>query len=166
RPWFVAVADLRGDGIQDLVVANSGTPGSGADGSVSVFLGNGDGTFQPAQNFSAGARPQSVAVGGLRGDGSLDLAVANAGDSVGHGEGVSVLLGNGDGTFGPAQAFGTGKTPDSVAVGDFNGDGHLDLAVANGSSGTVSVLLGNGDGAFGPSVDYATGRFPPSFVTV
>src|SRR2546428_586060 len=91
--------------------------------------------------FDAGVSPLSVAVGDFNGDGHLDLAVANS-DS----DNVSVLLGNGDGSFQTARNFPTGSLPRSVAVGDFNGDGHLDLAVANNTvPGTVSVLLGNGD---------------------
>jgi VCBS repeat protein/FG-GAP repeat protein len=129
----VAVGDFNGDGMQDLAVAND-TVGIG---SVSVLLGNGDGTFQPAQNFAAGSSPFSVAVGDFNGDGVPDLAVANL-NSIN----VSVLLGNGDGTFQPAQNFGVGTGPRSMAVGDFNGDGKLDLAVAALFT-SVSVLINN-----------------------
>lgn len=97
HPQSVAVADFNGDGIQDLTVANTGTGPTYADSSVSVLLGNGDGTFQPAQNFTTGKGPQAVAVGDFNGDGILDLATANL-----PGNNVSVLLGNGDGTFQPA----------------------------------------------------------------
>ncbi len=83
-----------------------------------------------------GSYPFSVAAGDFNGDGKVDLAVANEGSNS-----VSVLLGNGDGTFAAAQNFATGVNPWSVAVSDFNGDGKLDLAVANYGSGTVSVLL-------------------------
>src|SRR5215831_12571491 len=91
----------------------------------------------------AGNFPVSVAVGDFNGDGKPDLAVANPLFPNGT---VSVLLGNGDGSFQAAQAFGAGSQPLSVAVGDFNGDGKPDLAVANQVSNNVSVLLGNGDG--------------------
>ena len=70
---------------------------------------------------------------------------------------VSILLGNGNGTFQPAVSYPAGKTPISVAVGDFNGDGHLDLVVANSQAPTISVLLGNGDGSFRPPVSYLSG---------
>ncbi len=73
-----------------------------------------------------------------------------------------MLLGNGDGTFGPPVNFAAGLRPKSVAVGDFNGDGKLDLAVVNRDSNNVSVLLGNGDGSFRPAVNYAAGSFPLS----
>src|SRR5262245_28650548 len=89
------------------------------------------------------SRPFSVAVGDFNGDKVEDLVVANYGS-----DNVSVLLGNGDGTFQAARNFGVGSDPHSVAVGDFNGDGKPDVAVANQNSDNVSVLLGNGDGSF------------------
>ena len=114
------------------------------DGSFSVLLGNGDGTFKGAASYGAGSSPFSFAVGDFNGDGKLDLAVANYGTNY-----ATVLLGNGDGTFKGAVSYSAGSYPVSVAVGDFNGDGKLDLVVANQDSGDVSVLLGNGgDGTF------------------
>jgi hypothetical protein len=139
NPIFVAVGDFNQDGWPDLAVANHGGP----NGTVSVLLGNGDGTFQAAQGFRAGSFPRSVAVGDFNGDGAPDLAVTNAGSND-----ISVLLGNGDGTFQDPQRLGAGTFPYSVAVGDFNGDGAPDLAVANAGSNDISVLLGNGDGTF------------------
>ena len=99
-------------------------------------------SFIARLDFEAGRSPISVAVGDFNGDGVLDLAVANGSNY------VSVLLGNGDGSFQAAQSFGSGTGPASVTVGDFNGDGALDLALGNSSSTNVSVLLGNGDGSF------------------
>jgi hypothetical protein len=107
EPFSVAVGDLNGDGTPDLAVA-SGTSW------VSVLLGNGDGTFQAARNFSAGTGPISVAAADLTGDGTLDLVVANESS-----DNVSVLLGNGDGTFQAARNFAGEQRPQSVAVGDF-----------------------------------------------
>ena len=89
-------------------------------------------SFEGARNFAAGSRPRSVAMGDFNGDGRADLAVAND-DS----NNVSVLLGNGDGTFQAPRSFPAGSGPFSVAVGDFNGDGLPDLA------STVSVLINN-----------------------
>jgi len=153
NPSSLAVEDFNKDGKPDLVVATSGCapglfPGCGPAG-VSVLLGNGDGTFQTAVNYSAGLGPPSVAVGDFNGDGKLDLAVSNAGS-----DNVSVLLGNGDGTFQAAANYGAGSGPISVAVGGFNSDGKLDLAVANGISNNVTLLLGNGDGSFRPGAIY------------
>src|SRR5207247_1003460 len=99
-------------------------------------------SLNAAQNFATGLTPFSVAVGDVNGDGKPDLAVANYNSNT-----VSVLLGNGNGTFQAAQNFATGATPRSAAVADLNGDGKPDLAVANYGSNTgitVSVLLGNG----------------------
>ena len=92
----------------------------------------------PATNFAVGSSPCSVAVGDFNGDTFLDLAVANCVSS-----NVSILLGNGTGSFGTATNFAVGTDPVSVAVGDFNGDTFLDLAVANFVSNNVSILLGN-----------------------
>jgi len=109
--------------------------------------------FSGPINYPVGTSPiWPVAVGDFNGDGKQDLAVVNRGSG-----NVSILLGNGDGTFQNALNFGAGSTPAFVAVGDFNGDHKLDLAVANGSVNTVSILLGNGDGTFQPPLQYNTG---------
>ena len=78
---------------------------------------------------------------------------------------VSVLLGNGDGTFQPQVTYAVGSWPDAIVAGDFNGDGRTDLAVANFDSNDVSVLLGNGDGTFRPQVSYPVGSQPVALVT-
>src|SRR5438552_14209361 len=131
-------ADFNGDGVPDLAVSNSGCHLSTPSKTVSVLLGNGDGTFQAAVDYPAGCDSTSVTAADLNGDGSLDLAFANQG-----GSGVSVLLGNGDGTFQASLTFGVGRGPVSVAVGDFNADGKPDFAVANRGTGDVSVLINN-----------------------
>lgn len=159
RPSSVALADFNGDGQLDVTVVNAN------DNTVAVFLGNGDGTFGAAPNspFTVNAGllstsvPISVTVGDFNGDGKADLAVTNVpfnplsviGAITGHlGGAVGILRGNGDGSFQAASNFGTGgDVPVSVAVGDFNGDGKLDVAIANLNSGNVSVLLGNGGGS-------------------
>jgi hypothetical protein len=110
---------------------------------VSVLLGNGDDTFRAAQNsFGAGTAPVSVAAGDFNGGGKPDLAVA---DSAASGT-VSVLLGNGDGTFQRGHAYTTGSNAESVVVGDFNSDGKFDLAVARitykgGDGNDVAIVL-------------------------
>jgi hypothetical protein len=152
RPQSVAIGDLNGDGKPDLAVANWGS------NTVSVLLGNGDGTFGAATDFGTGDFPYSVAVGDLNGDGKPDLAVANYYSST-----VSVLLGNGDGTFGAKSDYGTGPALRSVAIGDLSGDGKPDLVTADFVfPGTVSVLLGDGDGTFGAATDFGTGDWPHS----
>jgi FG-GAP-like repeat/Beta-propeller repeat len=143
-PQAVAVGDFNGDGIEDLVTANF----SGS--SVTVLQGDGAGNFAPftGSPVSVGSHPYSVAVGDFNGDGIQDLATANL-----LGNNVTVLLGNGSGGFSPAPGnpFPVGSNPASVVVGDFNGDGFADLAVANSGTNTVTVLLGNGKGGFAPA---------------
>lgn len=106
--------------------------------------------FAASTHFAAGASPFSVDVGDFDRDGKSDLAVANQ-DS----NDVSILLGNGDGTFRAPTNFAVGTSPSSVAVGDFNGDGVSDLAVANSEWNDVSILLGTGSASFGTATSYA-----------
>jgi hypothetical protein len=156
----VAVGDFSGNGNLDLATANScGTdPTCKSNGTVSILLGNGDGTFQSEVSYAVGNDPLSVAVGAFDSDGTLDLAVANRQDNT-----VTVLWGNGNGTFQePGSTFDTDSSPDSVIVGDFNSDGMLDLAVSNRGSNDVSVLLNSGDGSFQTAVNYEAGGQPYS----
>jgi hypothetical protein len=153
RSQAVAAADLNGDGKLDLAIGNLDSA------TVSICLGNGDGTFTPRVDFATGLFPNSVAIGDFNRDGKPDLALANGSGT------VSILLGNGDGSFQPHVDYPTGPASFSLAVGDFNRDGNLDLAVVNNNSnqsGTVSILLGNGDGTFQPHVDYPVGIGPYS----
>src|SRR5439155_4725741 len=120
-------------------------------------------SFVESNDFAVGAGPVSVAVGDFNGDGVPDLAVASFGNSLGDPGGVSVLLGNSDGTLQTARSFAAGSRPTSVAVGHFNLDEAADLAVANSSG--VTVLLGNGDGTFQVGQAYAAGA-NPRFITV
>jgi hypothetical protein len=148
-PYGVAIADFNGDGRQDLVTVNS------ADGTISVALGNGDGTFQTATTYATGAAPLLLATGDFNGDGFADLAVANGDDNT-----ISVLLGKGDGTFHTQVTYGVGTDPVGIVMGDFNGDGIEDLAVADSGSANVSILLGRGDGTFYPTVNHPAGTSP------
>src|SRR5262245_40094946 len=163
-PLFVAVGDFNGDGKPDLAVANSALFDE-TQPSVSILLNNGNGTFQAAVNYGAGMSPRSIAVGDFNSDGKLDLAVANYG---GFGSGqfagssVSVWLGNGNGTFQTPVDYGAGEGPISVGIGDFRGNGRLDLAVANDRSASASVLLGNSNGTFQAAMNYGTGTNPRS----
>ncbi|MGA2863269.1 MAG: FG-GAP-like repeat-containing protein [Verrucomicrobiota bacterium] len=148
NPYGVVTGDFNHDGKTDLAVANYS---GGSSGTVSILLGNGDGTFQPAVNYPVGHGPLHVAVGDVNGDGKPDLVVANYYD-----DNVSVLFGNGDGTFAPAVSVAAGYQPRAVVLADLNKDGKLDLAVFNGGDNTVSVMFGNGDGSFQPRINYPT----------
>jgi fibronectin type 3 domain-containing protein len=196
----VATADLNGDSILDLAVANAATD------NVSVFFGVGNGTFGAQTAWPVGDEPKSVKIADLNGDGKLDLVTANQGNGstsvlLGTGSGafsskvdypacnnniahevsvadfnrdtrpdlaltchgnnfISVLLGNGDGTFGAATNFTVGSAPHSLVTLDFNGDGNPDVATANRNSDNVSVRLGNGAGGFAAAVNYPVGDGP------
>ena len=159
-PMAIAVGDFNSDGKPDVAVANSGS------NNVSILLNNGDGTFQAAVNYAVGTSPQALAAGDFNGDGKLDLIVANLGDPTNHVNGnLSLLKGNGDGTFQSAVSISAGLNPISIAAADFNGDKKLDLAVGDNSASTVNILFGNGDGTFKPSVpESVTSGFPVSIV--
>jgi hypothetical protein len=189
----VRAVDFNYDGIPDLVESNYGVS------VMSVMIGNGDGTFGPYQNFvfangpgnfqpigltygrpdfaitnlspdriqvfrgftstyyTTGSLPISIQTADLRGIGVLDLVAANRQSNT-----VSVLLGNGDGTFQAPRNYGTGLHPDTVILGDFTGSGVLDLATANFDGNSVSILLGNGDGTFRPARSFSAGVNPIS----
>jgi len=135
NPTGVVIGDFNKDGNLDLAVADFIAQ------EVSVFLGNGDGTFQTATTYPAGANPSSIVMADFNGDGNLDLATTSTPSPSNPGNLVTLLLGNGNGTFGAPILFGVGSLAYSAVVGDFNGDGAPDIAVANGGAGSVSVLL-------------------------
>ncbi|MGH9615927.1 MAG: FG-GAP-like repeat-containing protein [Acidobacteriaceae bacterium] len=128
----VVAADFNGDGKLDLGVTDAGS------NAVMILLGNGDGTFQAPITIVVGNNPEAIIAGDFNNDGKLDLAIANYGDGT-----ITLLLGNGDGSFIEASGspYAVGNGPDALATADFNGDGKLDLAVANLTDGTVSILL-------------------------
>jgi hypothetical protein len=154
EPYTVVTGDFNGDGKLDLVVSNI------KSNTVSVLLGQGDGTFRQAVEFATGRGPHGVAVADFDGDGHADIAVCNPRDDT-----IGILLGKGDGSFRPAQGHAAGRGPQRLAVGDFNGDGKADLVVTNGIAGTVTVLLGNGDGSFRAAGNFSV-RNAPGPVTV
>jgi hypothetical protein len=208
----LAVGDVLGNGIPDIVAAGYGGPDNWSEKDpLSLLLGNGKGSFTRAWSYNvlptpapitslaladfygngrlglvaadtvgdvfvstssistrvppryfqslsipaiaANPGPSWVAVGDVNGDGKPDIVVANSGVQR-SGDSVSVLLGNGSGTFGAAQCYTVGGSPTAVAVCDFNRDGKLDIVTANSNS-TVSVLLNNGNGTFGAAQNYA-----------
>jgi FG-GAP-like repeat len=156
----VAVADLNGDGVADSAVLNSF--------GITITLFNADGTVLSTATIPVAGIGASILTADFNGDGLADLAVTEE-DASGQGN-VVVLLGKGNGTFGPPTKFPTGPIGSLFAVfylatGDFNGDGHADLAVTNvpsaiGAAGAVAVLLGKGDGTFSSAVSYTVGEFP------
>jgi hypothetical protein len=145
---YLSVADLNGDGIPDIV----GTAlANGEDwGQIFVLLGKGNREFEKPLHFSSGGyEALAIAVADLNHDGIPDLVVVNLGKQPPYGN-IAVLLGKGDGTFGKPVTYPIGQyeDPTSVALGDFNGDGNVDMAVTTFHSNFVHVLLGRGDGTF------------------
>jgi hypothetical protein len=170
-PNAVVTTDFNGDGRLDLAVLNAGSD------DVSVLLGSGDGAFQATRNryVLGGWQPQSLAVGDFNGDDRPDIVAPWSGSSIG---GVEVLLGNGDGSFQLARGTSTeGNSALAMTVGDFDGDGKLDLAVTgftadylpgDPSAGSeISVLMGHGDGTFAVAGFYevSSGLYAPSIAT-
>jgi hypothetical protein len=147
------LADFNGDSKQDLAVLNGDTD------AVTIFLGNGDGTFNiAASNPAPGSSPNQLAVGHFNGDGLPDLAVTSDATNT-----VNILLGNGDGTFTSISNNPVlGNYPFSIAVADLNGDGKLIWRSRMFTTNTAWILLGNGDGTFAVSGNLHSGiRYSP-----
>jgi hypothetical protein len=171
-PEALKIGDFNNDGIQDLAVANAY---DGANGTISILLGNGDGTFTQASGspISAGITsfPFFLAVGDFNRDGNADLAVVNGNDVPnGVSNNVSILLGDGKGGFtaapGPPIQLRTGSGPCPIVAADFNGDGIIDLAVATFDTNAVYILLGIGDGTFTVSSPIGVGPNPFSMTAL
>jgi type II secretory pathway component GspD/PulD (secretin) len=168
NPISVAIADFNKDNPPDLVVANQ------ADGTLSLLLGNGDGTFGtqttiPLPVGASAVSPSAIVTGDFNNDGNADIAVTDMANNR-----VLILLGNGDGTFATPVAYPTGSNPVALLAQDFDGDGEPDLAVVDQGDGktasVVSVLVGNKvdnvqDGTFGAKIDYPVGVSPSAITT-
>ncbi len=186
NPASVVVGKFNGGSNLDLAVANAGAIDCGSrlsrdaqlrrrsciggDGTVSVLLGHGDGSFGTATDFPVGAMTQPVAmvVGNFNNDTKPDLALA---DFMQYSNSVSILLGKGDGAFGKAKGFAVFpfEAPYAIAVGDINQDSRDDLATISLDSKSVSVILGRGGGSFGAARSYPTGagyRGKPTAVAI
>ncbi len=145
NPYDVAAGDFNGDGKLDVAVANISSD------NVSVFLGNGDGTFAAAANYAAGDGPIEIRAGDLDGDGKADLVVADY-----YGHNVGLLPGNGDGTFQAPVNVAVRSYPRGLALADLDGDGRLDIVAGNSGQSHVTVLLRETDGTYGRT-DYGAG---------
>ena len=154
-PESLTLGDFNSDGNLDIAVANYGP------GSVGILLGNSNGTFQNVVTYPEvfNSAAEFIVTADFNGDGKLDLATCNSGNSVGNNK-ISVLIGNGDGTFQtPPALYTTGLNPIYMVTADFNGDGKPDLATTNAHS-TISVLLNSGTGTFPARTDPSAGTDP------
>jgi hypothetical protein len=153
QPYSTVIADFNNDGLLDVAVANNG------NNMLGILLGNGNGNFGSPATYPTGtySHPQSMAVADFNRDGRLDIAVINSGLNLG------IFLGNTIGTFNSQITMTTGNStmssvsPSSVAVGDFNGDNNMDIAVTNSGTATIGILLGYGNGNFAAPQTFSTG---------
>lgn len=166
NPYHLAVADFNGDEIPDVAVANPGIWPDG-NGTLSVLLGNGDGSLQPGDSYPLGVIPQSVTACDLNNDGWPDLVAANrqpggpAGDISAY---LNVADGSGDFTL--ASTTPSGDQPINLTSGHFNNDGFADVAVAVHGDDVVQILLGDGDGTFTENLPAVTVGDRPNGITV
>jgi hypothetical protein len=153
RAHGVAIGDLNGDGFNDLVTANA------AADTISVLMGNGNGTFAVPVAYATGHQPKAVALGHLNGDAFLDAVTANQGTN-----NVSVLLGGPGGAFGAKTDYAACTGAHEVTLALLNADAHLDIACAGWGATQMRVLLGTGVGTFAAAVTYTAGSAPHSIV--
>jgi len=140
-PKGLVAADFNHDGITDLAVASRQGPMVG----IGVLLGNGDGTFRPVVTYTPGTHQTALSVADFNLDGNADIVAVDSDDITAP---VTILLGNGDGTFRSTGQTYNAVFPEAVAVGDFNRDGKPDFVAANFGPNQLQVFLGNGDGTF------------------
>jgi Flp pilus assembly secretin CpaC len=162
-PLAMTAVDFNSDGNLDLAIVNQTT------NNVTILLGNGNATFTQATGtpptgspIAVGRSPVAIATGDLNNDSHPDLVVVNQADNS-----VSVLLGNGDGTFtaAPNSPLGTGQAPTAVAISDFNADGNPDIAVTDPQTDSVSVFLGVGQALFAPAFELPVGSNPTAILS-
>ncbi len=159
-PKAIKAGDLNGDRINDLVVANDRE-------TISILLGNRNGTFKAPIEYAACTFPKSIVIQDLNHDNAPDLAVAGSDQPDWQGV-VSILQGNGDGSFKQPESYPTGKMTNSIAAGDLNNDGHTDMVTTNtgilvkAQWGNVSILFGNGDTTFQEAIQLIAGPYPNS----
>jgi hypothetical protein len=157
--WSAAVGDFNSDGKLDVAMASVDGSESGSNSGIASSLGKGDGTFTEASGspLILGQGLVAIVAGDFNGDGKLDLAVVDGYENT-----LTILLGNGDGTFTISTTYPTGLNPDAIVAVDFNNDGKLDLAIANSGDSTVDIYLGSGNGTFTKSAGspYPAGGTP------
>jgi hypothetical protein len=158
EPFATIFQDFNGDGRIDLASLD-------ATNSISIMLGQANAVFASPVSYPTGNSPYAFIAADLRQDGKIDLITVNSPNGVDAPGTVSVLLGNGDGTFQPHVDYDVGEYPTGVVAGDFNDDGNIDLAISNNYDNTVSILYGNGDGTFQPQVVIDVASGPTSIAT-
>lgn len=160
---FMATGDFNNDRKLDLMVADLGTYNSqnntfATNSGLTLLLGNGKGSLHSGGTFSVPGRPAGIQAADFNKDGKLDVVCADGGLAAPDGvDDVSVLLGNGKGSFQTAANFATGRIPEAVVVSDFNHDGNLDIVSGNFQGIGVSFLAGNGAGLFATAQNFAAG---------
>jgi hypothetical protein len=154
-PLGAVLADFNHDGRNDLAAVNY-------ENTVSVMLGAANAAFDSPVSYSTGALPFTLIAADLRKNGRIDLVTVNMPNGIDQPGVVSVLLGNGDGTFQVHVDYSVGDFPTGVVAGDFNGDGKIDLAITNKFDNAISILYGNDDGTFQPQMSVAVGSEPTS----
>jgi large repetitive protein len=152
-PTSIASGALTSSGRTDLVTADSNA------GKITVFIGQGRGTFSPGVSYAAGAQPSSLVIADVDGDGLADVVLANPTEGV-----ISVFPGNGNGTLGARKTYAIGFAPSFVAVGDFTGSGKMDVAVAGASGKSLAILQNTGTGTLSRPVNYALPSEPTALI--